>query len=169
MTTTEALKKIKEMFLGEVAPVVAPIVAPVVAAATDYTLPDGTVVSIDKLEVGGMVMIAGVPAPDGDITLADGTVITVLAGVITEVKEVAPIETASELPAQMSADFTAHKEAFASEVKALRAELAKQKDTITEMFSLMETMAAQEVTKPLEVKQKTWDEMSTLEKRRANK
>lgn len=69
------------------APVPAPAPAAPAALNTDYTLKDGvTAVSIDKLEVGGVVMIAGVPAPAGEHELADGTKVTVgEGGLITAV------------------------------------------------------------------------------------
>jgi hypothetical protein len=89
MDVKEALDKIKKLVFNA-EPVIPP--APV-ALATDYTLADGTVVSIDKLEAGGIVTIAGVVAPDGDLTLEDGTIITILSGVISVVtpKTVEPV------------------------------------------------------------------------------
>jgi hypothetical protein len=44
---------------------------------TKAKLADGTEVEISELSVGGIVTIAGVPAPVGDHTLEDGTVISV--------------------------------------------------------------------------------------------
>lgn len=82
MTTVEAIDKIRKLLFGEQMP--APIPAPE-KMATDCTLKDGTVVSIDKLEVGGAVTIAGAPAPDGNHVLEDGTTISVANGLITEV------------------------------------------------------------------------------------
>lgn len=79
---------------------------PVAAEAVEYTLQDGTKCTIDKLEVGGAVMIAGVAAVDGTYTLEDGTAITVAAGLITVVTPAAveatePTEMST--PAQMQA------------------------------------------------------------------
>lgn len=50
-------------------------------------LADGTLISCDKLEVGGMVTIGGTPAPEGEHVMEDGSCIVVDAtGAITEVK-----------------------------------------------------------------------------------
>ena len=82
MTALEAIQKIKAMF-NESAPV-----APVNQfAGTEYPLADGTVCMIDKLEVGGTVMIGDQPAPDGDLALADGTVVSVAGGKITNITQ----------------------------------------------------------------------------------
>lgn len=94
------LAKIKEMFtaaeggliveqydiagvITEVAPPPPPNVTtpiPVASTFTDYKLVDGTAISIDKLEVGGLVTIGGTPAPVGEYALEDGSKITVDAG-----------------------------------------------------------------------------------------
>jgi len=74
--------------------------------ATEYTLQDGTKCTIDKMEVGGAVMIAGVAAVDGVYTLEDGTAITVVAGLISEITAAAvePTEpTEMATPEQMQA------------------------------------------------------------------
>ena len=75
------LGKVKQFFNDLVNP--APIMAeapalPVDPAATEYELKDGGSVTIDKLEVGGIVMIDGIPALPGDLVLADGTMLTVI-------------------------------------------------------------------------------------------
>lgn len=51
--------------------------APEMVAPIKAKLADGTEVEITELGVGGVVTIAGTPAPVGDHTLEDGTVITV--------------------------------------------------------------------------------------------
>ncbi len=63
-----------------VAPVVEP--TPTKMDGQEYTTNDGTVLSIDNLAVGGVVTIAGVPAPDGEYTLQNGTVLQVQSGFI---------------------------------------------------------------------------------------
>lgn len=51
-----------------------------------YTLADGTPVKIDKLEIGGTVMVNEMPAPAGDHALADGTIVSTDAnGIITNI------------------------------------------------------------------------------------
>ena len=107
---TESLNKVKQ-FLKDAMDATAPVpaaaeAAPAAPVTVDYTLADGTtVVSIDKLEVGGMVTIAGSPVPDGDITLQDGTVISTVAGAITVITPKAAEEPTGEMstPEQMRA------------------------------------------------------------------
>lgn len=67
-------------------PPAAPINPPVPEKLDAVTLKDGTAVSIDKLEIGGNVLINGVPPADGEYELNDGTNITVVNGVITEIE-----------------------------------------------------------------------------------
>lgn len=79
MEAKEILARVKALFTELAAPA-APAM-PAVPAATDapkeYELKDGGKVTIDKLEVGGIVMIDGNPALPGDLELADGTKLTV--------------------------------------------------------------------------------------------
>lgn len=205
MDYKEAINKIKALFNAEPA---TPAAAPTVTT-TDYPLADGKTASIDKLEVGGMVMIDGVPAPDGDITLADGTVITVASGVITVVTPVTPADAGGEMKSQeeMMAylnKFAAPEEGatpadpvkFAQILKTLfekvfrwelqdakdKAAIAqyqngfkKQEETIanqqailTELFTLVETLAGQETAAPAELPV-DWEKMTSLERYRAAK
>lgn len=96
LTALEILNRTKQFFADLVAP--APILAAEPVPATEYDLKDGGKVTIDKLEVGGVVMIDGAPSLPGDLELADGTKVTVADnGVIavielgTGVKPVEPI------------------------------------------------------------------------------
>ena len=83
--------------------VVAPV-APIEVKLTDVPLKDGSVLQVDKMEVGGMASLVSadgvVPAPDAEYVAEDGTVITVMGGLIAEIAtateeapeaEVAPI------------------------------------------------------------------------------
>lgn len=146
-----------------VAPVAAaaPVVAPPVpvAASTDYQLKDGTPVQIDRLEVGGVAMVAGVPAPAGDLELADGTLVSVgEGGVIAMVTPSAAAAPAAPVPAfsevQMSAlneaiqkAFTDYKTEMAAEKLAAetrlneaKAALGKQDEKIAGLFSIIEEL-----------------------------
>ena len=86
MTPFEAIQKIQQMFAeAKVVPVDAaepmPSAEPT-EAAKEYVLQSGVKVMIDKLEVGGQVMVLDeggnmAPAPIGEHILADGTKITV--------------------------------------------------------------------------------------------
>ena len=82
MEAKEILAKIKMAFadLAGVPPAMPPVDPAAAAAAppaNTYELKDGGTVTIDKLEVGGIVMIDGSPALPGDAELADGTKMTI--------------------------------------------------------------------------------------------
>lgn len=89
MDAKETLQKVKEFFnelVGNGAPAVPPAPAAPNTVGSEYELKIGGKVTIDKVEVGGVVMIDGAPALPGDIELVDGTLITVGDnGVITAV------------------------------------------------------------------------------------
>lgn len=72
MTPKEIIEKLRLTF-NEL--VNTPAAGPV--ALSTYKLVDGTEVEITELAVGGVVTIAGNPAPVGDHKLEDGTTITV--------------------------------------------------------------------------------------------
>lgn len=128
MTPLEALLKIKQMF-AEMPPVAleAPVApeAPAAPEYKEYVLKSGAKVKIDKLEVGGKVVLvddAGneSPAPAGEHELADGTVITLDdASMIIEIAS--PVEEAPEAE-QPSMDM-----AKIAELEAQIAELKKGK------------------------------------------
>ena len=86
MEAKEILTKIKQLFADLTAPVAAAApAAPEAVLPTEYELKDGGKVMIDKLEVGGIVMVDGAAALPGDLELADGTKLTVADnGVISE-------------------------------------------------------------------------------------
>jgi hypothetical protein len=160
---------IKKLLFGEMpTETVAP--APVTPAEEkmekEYTLEDGvTIVSIDKLEVGGMVTLGDAPAPDAVHTLQDGTKVTTAAGIITEVK---PVEVLGEEP--KAAEETAYKmpTEMAARIQKLEVAFAKQSQAFAQLFPLIEKMAEVEVEKPVE-NQKSWEEMTSLERFRATK
>ena len=78
MNAKEILEKLKMTFNELVNNADAPVVPEVpVATTTKAKLADGTEVEITALEVGGIVTIAGAPAPVGDHKLEDGTILTV--------------------------------------------------------------------------------------------
>lgn len=109
MESKEILTKIKQLFADLTAPVAAaePAAAEV-AIPTEYELKDGGKVMIDKLEVGGIVMVDGAAALPGDLELADGTKLTVGDnGVISDM--VAAEVTDEEIPVveDMGARFSA--------------------------------------------------------------
>lgn len=106
MTALEALLQIKQMFaeMPQEKPVDAQeievSIEPAAPEYKEYVLKSGAKVKIDKLEVGGKVMLVDEagnenPAPAGEHELADGMVIVLdEASTIVEIKEPqAPVET----------------------------------------------------------------------------
>lgn len=70
----------------DVAGVITEVTPPAPAAFTDYELTNGTMISCDKLEVGGVAKVGGQPAPANTYTFKDGTSIIVgVDGAITGV------------------------------------------------------------------------------------
>lgn len=129
MTPLEALLQIKQMF-AEMPPAEAPApveveieVEPAAPEYKEYVLKSGAKVKIDKLEVGGKVMLVDdmgneSPAPAGQHELADGTIITldensVIVEVASPVEE-APVE---EPQVDMAAQKIAELEAQIEELK----------------------------------------------------
>ena len=173
MSAKEALEKIRQMFASDIPEQPAPAVPTPEGSGqvfSDYKLKDGTVVSIDKLEIGGSVNLNGSPAPDGYHLLEDGTKIEVSKGLIVSVeKEEAVLpempEEMKKLPLQMSAvnlDIVDLKKTIDAQAKLI----LKQSDSLKAMFSLVETIANNSIEAPKE-KAKSFDEMTALEKFRA--
>lgn len=107
------------------------------------TLADGTEVTYDKLEVGGVVMVAGAAAPAGDLALADGTVLTLdAAGVIVEVKApelesvtpapVAPVAPAAPVAVAPAVVPVAHEVQLSEQLSKLQSDYASVTNTISE-------------------------------------
>ena len=174
MSPKEAVEKIKNMLFGEVAvQAPAPVPEPVGAGQVfaDYKLKDGTIVSIDKVEIGGSVNLNGEPAPDGYHLLEDGTKIEVSKGLIVGVEKEAVVaevpEEMKKLPLQMSEvnkDIVDLKKTIDAQAKLI----ATQTESLKQMFALVETIANNSIEQPKE-KVKSFDEMTALEKFRAQK
>ena len=174
MSSKEAIEKIKNMLFGEM-PVQAPAPVPTPEGSgqvfADYKLKDGTVVSIDKVEIGGQVNLNGEPAPDGYHLLEDGTKIHVMSGLIDEIEKeevVAEVpEELKKLPVMMSAvnqDIVDLKKTIDAQAKLI----SRQSESLKQMFALVETIANNSIEQPRE-KVKSFDEMSALEKFRAQR
>jgi spore coat protein CotH len=105
MKATEIILKLKEQFAELVNQ---PTQTPV--AMISATLEDGTAIEVTALEVGGIVTIAGVPAPTGEHKLMDGTIIVVGEnGAIMEIKpkvEEVPVEEVPPMVEDMGAKFS---------------------------------------------------------------
>lgn len=91
MNAKEILQKLKLALMDEPAPS-----GEVKTEMISATLMDGTEVNVDKLEVGGMVMIGLEPAPVGKHILADGTKIVLVDNGIIE--SITPAEAPLETP-----------------------------------------------------------------------
>ena len=115
MTPLEAILKIKSMFAEAGVDVVVPVAEPAPIAepsmdpieeSKEYKLKSGVTVVVDKLEVGGKVMIkdeAGQlsPAPAGEHEMADGQIIVLdEAASIVEIKQPEAVEVEVEIPAE---------------------------------------------------------------------
>jgi len=104
MEAKEILQKVKQYFNELAAPENLPM-----AEHTEYELKDGGKVMIDKLEVGGVVMIDGNAALPGEAELVDGSKMTIGDnGVITAIEVVKPEEEMIEpIVEDMSSKFAA--------------------------------------------------------------
>lgn len=172
MTALEALLQIKQMFaeMPPVAPTeVAPAEAPAEPAAPEYkeyVLKSGAKVKIDKLEIGGKVVLvddAGneTPAPAGEHELADGTQITldensVILEIASPVEEAPEAEPQVDMAAQKIAELEAQieqlkKDKKGQEVKMAEVE-AKFSQAISELsdvvIGLINTPSAEATEKP---------------------
>jgi hypothetical protein len=148
-------KQFKDNFIGDVNTPAAPV------ALSDYQLKDGTAITVDKLEVGGVVMVAGIPAPAGDHELMDGTKLTVGdGGFISAVTPAQNDAAAPGMPNDYSSDFAAINEKFtayeakfteqANQLNAFTEKFQKANDTINSLVELVgkiiETPTAETVT-----------------------
>ncbi len=124
-------------------PAVAPAApAPTNLATIETKLVDGTTLSVDKMEVGGVANIVSeagtLPAADGEYEAEDGTKITVMGGVITAItpKEMEPQPEAPEGEnpmAQAMAALTAKLAALETEFASLKSENANLKVAMSQV------------------------------------
>jgi HAMP domain-containing protein len=172
MSTKEAIEKIKNMLFSDAAPVVAPAAEP--AKFIEVKTKDGLIFEVDKLEVGGSVLLNGAPAADGEYEAEDGTKMKVVSGLITEIMAAevpAPVEVEVEAMKKLPGMFSAINQDFAAtknEISDLKKTIETQKESLKQMFSLLEKIANNSIEKPIE-KVKSFDDMTALEKFRAQK
>jgi hypothetical protein len=164
-------------------------VEPTVAKLEDVKLIDGTVLSVDKMEVGSPATFTGedgvaIPA-EGEFELEDGTKIVCAAGVVTEIKpkeaeapvaEVEPVE--SEMKAMLS-KLSERLDAFEKNNVAakttLEAELSETKKGLGVALSAISELNEKAVAvnlesqKPSKKTTKAYEEMSNYEKMLFNK
>ncbi len=157
MNPLDKLKQIKALVFNEQPPAAPAAPAPV--QLMEYTLQDGTVVKIDKLEAGGVVTIGDAPAPAGEHILADGTKLTVSEGGV-----IASIEVPEAMPApeDMNAQYTQRFEAMEQKLSgyeqalaAVRQEsenvkqtFARQEELNKKFIEMMETLVNEPATTP---------------------
>lgn len=130
--------------------------------ASDYSLKDGTAVSISELVVGGTVLVNGAPAAPGDYELQDGTKVTCgEGGVISAVTpgEVPAPTDYSDQFAELTEKITSHEQKFTqyeqmfAEMKEANAKLTettnRANETIVKLFEIVEKMAAAPTADPV--------------------
>lgn len=152
MSNKTILEQVKKLVFGEEPSAPAAPAEPV-KMMVDVTLEDGTtILKVDKLEVGGLVTLNDMPAPDGEHKLADGKVIKTSGGVIVDVVEAAPLipEEMKQLPVQMAA--------HQASVKSLTAQNANLKEAVAmllkfteELSEKVEKFGEQSKVKPAEI------------------
>lgn len=152
MNYQETINKIKQLFEAAAPEVVAAPANPIVAEMADYILQDGTKISCDKLEIGGLVTINGTPAPDGEHTLQDGTMIETKDGLIVEIstpaEETIDEEVTSDLKKQKMEEVEKSTADNTAKIKMIEEALAKQNEAIKSMMELVEKMAMAPVSEP---------------------
>ena len=119
----EVINKIKKLLFGEdMAGATPPPAAP---TTTEYKTKDGAVISIDKLDIGGIATLDGTPLSDGSYTLEDGTTFTVLQGLISEV------ETAKQTATEPIDEMNKQVAAMQTQID----ELKKERELLKEKFA----------------------------------
>lgn len=143
----------------------------------DVALIDGTMLSVDKIEVGAMASFIGtdgmsMPA-EGTYELADGTLITCVAGLITEIMPKAETETeATKTPEPVESEM----KAILSRLEALEknyatkqnleAQLSETKKGLQVALTAIDAMDKNSVALNLEAntkKEKNYNELTPLE------
>jgi hypothetical protein len=145
--------EIKDLLLGTPA---APAPTTPEALGTDYTKADGTPLSIDKLEVGGVCLANGAPCPPGPCELSDGTKLMIgEGGVITEV---APKEMPMAAPDfseqfknydQKFADYESKLNSYEQRFTEMGSQLSNANATIVKLVSIVEQLAEAPTADPL--------------------
>ena len=141
---------------------------PATPSYTEVPLPDGTVLKVTKLEVGGEVIVVTpegeVPAPEGEMPLADGTILVIKKegekSVIAENKPAAEMK--KDAPTQ-DAKFAAIEEKFAAyevktseeikklntEIEGLKLKLSQKSAQLKKTVEVLEAFAAVPTEEPI--------------------
>ena len=139
----QKLKEIQKIMLSTNLPA-NPAAQPEEKQFSEYALQDGTPVSIDKLEAGGLVQVNGQPAPAGEHILADGTKIKCGEGGVIESVEAAPADP-NAAPQDQASQFATvqafeeHKQAFSQYQQAAEQRFAGYERQIGEFSTALQT------------------------------
>lgn len=175
MTAKDILNGVKELLLKfntQPEPTPATTPAEPVKMANEVKLKDGTVISVDKLEVGGLVTVEGNPAPDGEYILEDGTILQTQGGAIVEISSPAEDmmpEEMKALPAKfqtMAAQFAEVEQGYKAKFEAQENNIKVLKESVEKMHEALILMSEQSVVAP---KEKDPSTMTPLEKFRLSK
>jgi hypothetical protein len=141
----------------------------------DVTLIDGSILSVDKMEVGANATFTGadgvaVPA-DGEFELADGSTVVCVAGAITELKpkeaDVQPEPVNEEMKAILSR-LEALENSYKATQTTLETQLSETKKGLEVALEAINVMDNNAVAINLEaqtkVENKSYNELSPLEK-----
>lgn len=112
----ELWNQFKEKFMGGVPATPNAPAAPATPEkmSQEYTLKDGTVVTAEVLEPGGVLMVGDVPAPAGVHEFQDGTKVTVAEGGLIQSVEPALAPADPAAPADYSEQFKSYDEKFST-------------------------------------------------------
>lgn len=171
MDISKKLEAIKKVLFNTEAPAPAPEQP---AAFAEYTLKDGTVVSISELAVGGTAMIGDQPAPAGTHELADGGSITVgEGGVITGV-DVESGEDMGKQKQDYSEQFAAIESRFAQQDQIIKqqgemlqhfdAALKQSGETMKQLLEVVEQLAKAPTADPAEAPKQNFRKDAPLTK-----
>jgi len=161
----------------------APKEAPTAVKLEDVMLKDGTVLQVEKMEVGAMANIVtpeGVmPAADGEYVAENDTVIMVMGGLISEIKVAEIVEEVEVEEAPIVAGINSQLEAVTKRLSDIEAKFESQTIELNETkkglgvaLSSVEKLTKQPVAISLEKQKpssKRIEEMTELEKFRAYK
>lgn len=142
----------------------------------DVTLIDGTMLSVDAMEVGAAATFTGadgvaVPA-EGEFELADGTTVMCVAGLITEIKpkeadvQPEPVEPSEDMKAILSRLEVLEK-GYAAKQTNLETQLSETKKVLSVALSAIDAMDKNSVAMNLEANnkkvEKNYNDLTPLE------
>jgi hypothetical protein len=178
MDYKETLKQVKILLGMEVAPEVVLTETPITETATEITmaadtLSDGTKITYDKLEAGGIIALEdGTPLTTGEYELTDGTKVYVTDGIIDTIEVSMPEDNMPPAEMPMSVEELAKKVKCLEEDLLSLAEVITQmanntqmsEETITKLSKQIEEISAQPSAEPLHFGKVEVKELTDLQK-----